>query len=76
MKGRAARTALFYAFMLLGLALCYFFGTVWFVTVYGGGSAVTAQAALLICVVPYILPDLIKLALAAFLSVRLERFVP
>ena len=76
-KNRAGRTAVFYAFMILGNLLCYLFGTVWFLIVYNGGTAtpVSVGGALLICVVPYILPDLIKLAIAAFLSVRLERFV-
>ncbi len=64
-----ARTALFYLGNLLGLAVCYFFGTVWFVLMYD----CTVGYALTLCVTPYILPDLVKLAVAAFLAVRLER---
>ena len=56
---------------LLGLLLCYAFGTAWFVTVYlQGGKAVSVTSALLLCVVPYLLPDLLKLALAAAIAKR------
>lgn len=65
------RTALFYFGNLLGLAVCYFFGTVWFVLMY----RCTVGYALTVCVTPYILPDLVKLALAAFLTVRLEKYL-
>ena len=57
--------------MLLGLVVCYAFGTAWFVTVYlQGGKAVSVLSALLLCVVPYLLPDLLKLALAAVIAKR------
>lgn len=73
-KGKWGRAALFYAFMIMGTAVCYAFGTAWFLLVYNGGAATPMglSAALMLCVVPYIVPDLVKLALAALLSVRLE----
>lgn len=76
-KVKWARTGIFYGANILGLAICYFFGTLWFIAVFNGGSAnpVGVGAALMMCVVPYIVPDLIKLFFAALLSVRLERFV-
>ena len=55
----------------VGMAVCYLFGTLWFMQLTHSGFA----AALALCVVPYLLPDGIKLALAAILSVRLEKFV-
>ena len=64
-----ARMALFYLGSILGLAVCYFFGTVWFVLMYD----CTVGYALVLCVTPYILPDLVKLAVAAFLAARLEK---
>ena len=57
------------AAMILGLAVCYLFGTVWFVAVYTGGMGF--GAALMMCVVPYIIPDLVKIALAILLVWRL-----
>ena len=56
--------------MLLGTAVCYLFGTVWYVLFYNGGKAFSA--ALMLCVVPFILPDLLKMALALFVSERVQ----
>ena len=56
---------------VLGLLVCYAFGTAWFVAVYlQGGKAVSVLSALLLCVVPYLLPDLLKLTLAAVIAKR------
>lgn len=65
------RSALFYAAMILGMAVCYAFGTAWFVLMY----KCSWGYALMLCVVPYLLPDAVKLAVAALLAARLERFV-
>ena len=55
--------------MVLGLALCYAFGTAWFMFVYARQSgAVTLATALAWCVIPFVLPDLVKMALAVLLS--------
>lgn len=58
--------------MALGLAVCYAFGTVWFVQVYARSSGnIGAGTALAWCVLPYLLPDGLKIALAALLTRRL-----
>ena len=58
--------------MALGVLLCYAFGTAWFVLVYSRGSgAVGVGTALSWCVLPYLLPDAVKIALAAILARRL-----
>ena len=58
--------------MVLGLALCYAFGTAWFVLLYAKNTGpVSVAAALGWCVLPYLLPDGLKLALAALLARRL-----
>ena len=62
--------------MALGVLLCYTFGTVWFMSVYtrdGGGLSVLT--ALSWCVFPYLVPDGIKIVLAALLVRRLRGFV-
>ncbi len=48
------------AAMLTGLAICYAFGTVWFMAISGA----SASYVMSVCVVPFIVPDAIKIALA------------
>ena len=55
-----------------GLMGCYSMGTAWFMLVYARTAApVSLSAALGWCVVPFLLPDLLKLALALAFSRRL-----
>ena len=62
--------------MLLGLVLCYAFGTVWFMTVYARNTgAVGLMTVLGWCVFPFILPDLVKIALALVLSRQLGKVI-
>ena len=61
---------------VLGLAVCYAFGTAWFLVVYPRNvGPVGLTTALGWCVFPYIVPDLVKLALAAVLSRRVKKFL-
>ncbi len=61
-----------FLFSLLGLVICYAFGTGWFVYISNSSaSAVTVLQALSLCVLPYIIPDLLKLLLASKLSDKL-----
>lgn len=59
---------------VLGLVVCYAFGTVWFLAV-GKGNGMTLMGALAACVMPFVLPDLLKLGLAFLLSRKLGRFL-
>ena len=62
--------------MAAGTALCYAFGTVWFVHVYARTKGpIGVGAALGMCVVPYLIPDGIKIVLAALLTRRLRPLV-
>ena len=58
-----------YILATASLALIYFGGSAWFVYMMGG----TIKHALLVCVVPFILPDVIKIILAFLLSDRLSK---
>lgn len=58
-------------FMVIGILVCYLFGTVWFVIAY----KVSFVSALSTCVIPFLLPDAVKIVLAAVLVNRLKRFV-
>lgn len=61
------------AALLLGLALCYAFGTLWFIEVYSrANGALSVMTALGWCVLPFLVPDGLKLVLALLLSARLK----
>ncbi len=71
------RTIVFLSAGVIALAVCYAFGTAWFVVAYARTAGpISWAAALLKCVVPFILPDLAKLALAVLLRDRVRRYVP
>lgn len=59
--------------MVAGLLACYACGCWWF-TVYAGGAGF--GAAILACVVPYLIPDAIKLGLAYHMSRRIGKYIP
>ncbi len=64
------------AILVLGLTLCYLFGTLQFVTIYSKNmEPVGMFTALGWCVFPYIIPDLLKMALAITLAKRLKPYV-
>lgn len=64
------------AAMLCGLLVCYALGTAWFMWVYSrANGAVGLMTVLGWCVFPFIIPDLVKIALAYVLSLRLRPFV-
>ena len=51
--------------MTAGLAVCYAFGTAWFMAVAGtADGAAGLQYVLSMCVAPFIVPDIIKIAMA------------
>ena len=61
---------------VLGLAVCYAFGTAWFMVVYARTTGpVGVITALGWCVFPYVVPDLLKLVLAVTLSQRVKGFL-
>ena len=62
--------------LFLGLLACYAFGTAWFMVVYTSSKgAITLGAVLGMCVIPYIIPDAVKIAVALLLTKALKRFV-
>ena len=64
------------AVLTAGLIVCYAFGTAWFMTVYAKNSGpIGLWTALSWCVLPFIIPDIVKLALAAAVSERLRKTI-
>lgn len=63
--------------LLLGLIACYTFGTIWFMNVYATKTGpIGIGAALSWCVIPFIIPDIIKLVIALLISNRVRNTVP
>ena len=62
--------------MIIGLLGCYAFGTVWFMVVYTRQvEPIGFTAALMMCVVPYLLFDAVKIAAAAVVVNRLDKII-
>jgi biotin transport system substrate-specific component len=65
------------ALLALDLIPCYLIGTLWFAAVsrlHGGETGFFS--ALSLCVLPYILPDLLKIVLAERVSARVRKHLP
>ena len=59
--------------LCLSQLLCYTAGALWYAAFYNSGAGI--GAILMTCVVPYLLPDLLKLLLAHTLTGRLKKFI-
>lgn len=64
-KGKLKRISLF-----IGLVACYITGSIWYMFFAGTGSLLVI---LTVCVLPFIIPDIIKLHLAFILAKRIEK---
>ena len=56
---------------ILGLVICYLFGSIWFL-LFNTSNIHSLWKVLTICVLPFIIPDGVKMALAYILSKRLK----
>lgn len=62
--------------MIVGILVCYAFGTAWFAIVYAKSSEPASLVTILgWCVIPFLIPDAVKIAIASVLINRLKRFV-
>lgn len=61
--------------MVLAVAACYAVGTVWFFWFYGRAHDMSVGAVLGVCVVPFLIPDALKLILAELIGERVTRAV-
>ena len=60
---------------LLGMVTYYAFGTAWYMALaFQAGNPMGLVTVLGYCVIPFILPDLVKLALAVLLAQRVGKF--
>lgn len=63
------------AVLSAGLVLCYAAGTVWFMTVYNGYDGRNALSVIALCVLPYIVPDALKMTLAIYADKYVKKAV-
>ncbi len=62
--------------MIIGLLICYAFGTIWFMLVYAKNvGEIGLWTALGWCVFPFIIPDLVKIGLALLICRRLAKVI-
>jgi len=61
--------------MVLGTAVCYAFGTAWYMALYTSHGAGTLASVLLTCVVPFIIPDVLKMLLAVTVVKRIKKLI-
>ncbi len=62
-----------FSFSLLGLVVCYFVGVVFYANVYLDGSLPSYRGAILACVVPFLIPDILKVTLSALVIKRVKK---
>lgn len=58
--------------LTVGVAVCYVTGTLWYAFVYGDGNILGAMA---VCVVPFIIPDIIKVTLALIIAKKVSPII-
>jgi biotin transport system substrate-specific component len=58
--------------MIAGIFICYALGTIWFIISTGTGLV----ASLMMCIVPFLIGDALKIIAAVLLVRILKRFVP
>lgn len=62
--------------MIIGLLVCYVAGTVWYMLAYMHNTgAIGLWTVLGWCVFPFVIPDLLKIALSLYLTNRLKKVI-
>lgn len=54
---------------MLAMAVSYLSGVLWYAFVFGGGSV---MGAITVCVIPFIIPDMVKIILATFIAKKIQ----
>ena len=57
------KTSILVGSMIIGMLLCYFCGVLWYYLLYANGASLASVIS--VCVLPFLIPDAIKIALAA-----------
>ena len=58
----------------MGLIVCYIFGTLWYVLLFiKNGDTISFTGAFTICVLPFIIPDILKIILSVVISEKVKK---
>lgn len=58
----------------MGLIVCYIFGTLWYILLFiKNGDTISFMSALTICVLPFIIPDILKILLSVTISGKIKK---
>ena len=70
------KTSVLFIFMSLGIMVCYLFGSVWYWFLYTSGTGNIAFTYILMtCVVPFLIPDAVKIILAVIIVKRVGKLL-
>lgn len=59
-----------------GLIACYIFGTLWYILLFiKNGDTISFTSALTICILPFIIPDILKILLALSISEKINKLI-
>ena len=62
--------------MLSGLLICYVFGTLWYLFLYTNSTeSISIPSVLSLCVLPFIIPDILKIVLSAHVVKLLKKHI-
>ena len=60
----------------MGLIVCYIFGTLWYILLFiKNGEAINFISAFTICVLPFIIPDILKIVLSVVISEKVRNHI-
>lgn len=72
----SGRKVLCWIVLALAQIVCYLIGTLWFITIYGiQGISYSFLSAFNLCVLPFMIPDCIKMVFAVILCNRVKKHV-
>lgn len=60
-------------FCIIGLLICYAFGTAFYLLFYANGSVSDIRNVLCTCVLPFIIPDIFKIIIATLISKKIRK---
>lgn len=60
----------------MGLIVCYIFGTLWYILLFiKNGEAINFISAFTICVLPFIIPDILKILISVTISEKINKLI-